>query len=287
LKPKGIEESELPVVVLGEFFEHGTHAGFSVGIARIAGRSATGSTIKFQEFGNEELRAAAIDVEGFSFEELVSGPAQIVEREPGVTAQKFASRLERILHRAVGAGEGEHEAVDVFTWRRQDNFHFARGEKLFGEALDEPGRRLCGVSASITIGQFEQQHVCDCANVFAASHDVRQLDKIFPAVAEAFAVNGDRGIGPWRELEGEMDSATPWCGIGEFAIEDLFDALGGNGEHGGVEDDQGRVGAEAGGGFGRACAARVMDEELAAETASESVIVLGERGIRNEQEQTE
>jgi hypothetical protein len=262
LKSESVQESELPIIVLREFFEHGTHGTLAI--------------LKFQKFSDEELRAAAIDVIGFSPEQIVSRPAQIVERKPGVTAQNVAGRLQGILHRAIRAREREHEAVDVFARGWQDNFHFARGKKLFGETFDEPGRRLCRASAGIAIGEFEQESVGDRTNIFAASHDVGQLDEIFPAVAEAFAVDGDRGIRPGRETEREMDSAAPWSGIGEFAVEELFDAFGGNGEHGGFEDNQGRVCAEVGGGFGRTGTARVMHEELAAEAASQSVDVLGE-----------
>ncbi len=272
LKRERIEKGKLPVVVLREPFEHGAHGILAV--------------LEFQEFCNEELRTAAIDVEGFAPEEIIGGPAQIFEREHGVTAQNVTGGLERVLHRAVGAGEREHEAVDVFARQRQDNLHFAHREKLFGDALDEPGRKVGGAGGGVAIGEFEQQSLGHRANVFAASHEVRKLHEIFPAIAEAFAVDCDRRIGPGREIEGEMDSAAPWCGIGEFAIKELFDALGGNGEQGGVEDNHGRVGAEVSRGFGWAGAAGVMDRELAADAASESgVLGVGKKG--NEQEETE
>jgi hypothetical protein len=61
LEGEGVEESELPVIVLREFFEHRAHGGLAVGLARIAGRSATGTTSNSEELGDEELGAAAID----------------------------------------------------------------------------------------------------------------------------------------------------------------------------------------------------------------------------------
>ena len=124
------------------------------------------------------------------------------------------------------------------------------------------------------------------ANVFAAAHQVGELDEIFPAIAEAFTVDRDLGIRPGREIEGKMDSTAPGSGGGEFAIKELFDALGGDCEKCGIKDDESRVGPEISCGFGRASAAGVMDEELAGDAASESA-VLGVAPMSNEQEAAE
>jgi len=106
------------------------------------------------------------------------------------------------------------------------------------------------------------------------------LEEIFPAITVTFAIDRNGRIGAGREVKGEMDSAAPWRGVGEFAIEELFDAFGGDGEEVGVEDDKGGVGSEVGCGFGRSGAAGVVDEKLAAEAANEGG-VLGEGGIGN------
>jgi len=45
--------------------------------------------------------------------------------------------------------------------------------------------------------------------------DVGQLNKIFPAIAEAFAVDFDRVIGPRRENKRQMNAAAPGSAVGE------------------------------------------------------------------------
>src|SRR5262249_29471134 len=89
-----------------------------------------------------------------------------------------------------------------------------------------------------------------------------------------------------RGVESEVDSAAPGSGVGEFAIEELFHSLGGDSEEVGVEDNEGGVGPKVACGFGRAGAAGVVDEKLAAEAANESG-VLGDGGVGDEQEETE
>jgi len=74
--------------------------------------------------------------------------------------------------------------------------------------------------------------------------------------------------------------------LARVAIEELFDALGGDGEQCWVEDNEGRVCAEVICSFGWTSAAGVMNEELAADAASESG-VLGVRKKGNAQEGTE
>jgi hypothetical protein len=83
-----------------------------------------------------------------------------------------------------------------------------------------------------------------------------------------------------------VDSTAPRRGVGEFAIEELFDTFGGNCEEVGVEDDKGGVGPEVGGDFGRPGAAGVVNEKLAAEAANESG-GLREGGLGKEQKETE
>ena len=272
LEGERIEKGELPIVVLRQSFEHGAH-----GIL---------AAVESEKFSDKELRAAAIDVEGFSLEESVGGPAQVFESEHGMRAQKFAGRLERILHHAVGPGEEDPDSVVAFARRRHDDFHFAGGQKLFGEAFDEPGRKVGGTSAGVAIGEFEQESLSHGPNVLAATHDVGKLNKIFPAIAEAFAVDRDRAIRPRREKKRQMNAAAPGSGVGEVAIEELFDALGGDGEQCWVEDNEGRVCAEVICSFGWTSAAGVMNQELAADAASQSgVLGVGKKG--NEQEGTE
>ena len=83
-----------------------------------------------------------------------------------------------------------------------------------------------------------------------------------------------------------MNAAAPGSSVGEVAIQELFDALGGDGEQCWVEDNEGRVGAEVICSFGWASAAGVMNKELAADAASESgVLSVGKKG--NEQQETE
>lgn len=159
-------------------------------------------------------------------------------------AQKFAGGLERILHQPVGARKEDPDSIVAFARRRQDDFHFAGGQKLFGETFDQPGRKVGGTSAGVAIGEFEQESLSHGPNVIAATHDVGKLNKIFPAIAEAFAVDVARVIGPRREKKGQMNAAAPGGGVGDFAIEELFDALGGDGKQRWVQDNEGRVGAE-------------------------------------------
>jgi hypothetical protein len=104
------------------------------------------------------------------------------------------------------------------------------------------------------------------------------LEKIFPTVAKAFAVDGDGGIGPLREIEGEMDSAAPGRDVGELAVEELFDAFGGDCEESGIENDESGVGVKKVCGFGRARAAGVLDKELAGDAPDQGG-VLGEGGM--------
>ena len=83
-----------------------------------------------------------------------------------------------------------------------------------------------------------------------------------------------------------MDSAAPGGGVGEFAIEELFDAFAGDCEEVWVEDNKGGVGPEMGSSLGRAGAASIVNEKLAAEAANEGGD-LGEGGERDQQEETE
>ena len=185
-----------------------------------------------------------------------------------MSAQKFAGGLKGILHRAIGAGECEHQAIDAFARGRQDDFHFAGSEELFGEAFDEPGREFSGASGGVAIGEFELKCLGHGANVFAAVHEVWKLEEIFPAITVAFAVDRDGGIRAGGEVKREVDSTAPGSGVGKFAIEELFDAFGGDREKVGVEDDKGGVGSEMGCGFGRSGAAGVVNEKLAGEAAN-------------------
>jgi hypothetical protein len=272
VKGEGVEESELPIVALGKFFEHGAHGTLAV--------------IEFEEFANEDLGATSIDFKRLTFEEFVGGPAQIFEGEHGMRAQKIAGGLERVLHEAVGAGEQDHEAVEVFARGRQNDFHFARGEKLFGEAFDEPGRKFSRATGGIAIGEFEQESLSEGANVFASIDEVGELKEIFPAVAEAFGVERDGSVRPGREVKSQMNAAAPGSGVGEFVIEELFDALGGDGEQHGVQENEGRVGAEMACGIRESSAAAIVDVELAADAANGGG-GLGVSGMNDEQQETE
>ena len=277
-KGEGVEKCELPIVVLREFVEHGAHRGFSVGLSGKAGCGATGAALEPEKFRDEKLGAAAINFGGLGVlrtgrKERVGRPAQIVEGEHGMGAQKFAGGLERISHWAVGAGEHDHDAVVIFARGRQDDFHFAGGHQLFGETFDEPGWEIRRAGDGVAIGEFKQKGLRDGADVFAAIHQVRELEEIFPAIAKAFAVDGDWRIGSLRAVQGEMDSAAPGCGVGEVTIDELFDAFGGDGEESGIENDESRVGAEMGCGFRRAGTAGVLDEELAGDAANEGGVL--------------
>jgi hypothetical protein len=284
LKGEGIKKGKLPIVVLGKFFEHGAQGSLAVGAARVAGGSATGATFESEQFDDEELRAAAKDLEGFSMEEGVRRPAQIFEGEHWMGAQDVAGGLKRVLQGAVGAGEGEHEAIDGFARQWQDNLHFVGSKKLLGESFDEPAWNFSGARAGVAIGKFEQKDLGDGADIVATRHEVRKFDKIFPAIAKAFGIDDGCGVGSGGLKKGEMNAAAPGSGVGEFAIEEEFDAFGGNSEEVGIQHDEGFVGAESGGSFGGASGAGVVHKELAGEAADEGG--LGARGRRSEQKET-
>ena len=83
-----------------------------------------------------------------------------------------------------------------------------------------------------------------------------------------------------------MNSAAPWRNIGEFAIEELLDAFGGDCEKIGVKDDKGGIGSKTRRGLGWTRTARVTNKKLATQAADEFRRCL--RLCRNrEQEETE
>lgn len=137
------------------------------------------------------MGAAAVDFEGFALEQRAGGPAQIFEGEHGMGTQDFAGGLKRVLHWTIGAGERDHETVDVFAGRFEDDFDLAGSHELFGQAFDEPVGKFGGTMANVAIGEFEEKCLCYRADVFAPVHEVRKLEEIFPAVAETFAIEGD------------------------------------------------------------------------------------------------